>query len=190
MKLRATPSQTIGPFFQIGMARLCDDDIAKGAKAGERVVVRGRVLDGKGAGVPDAVIEIWQANAHGKYAHPDDAEATRVEDAFTGFGRVPTGEHGEFVFKTIKPGAVTGPDGNGQAPHLVMSIFMRGLLTRLLTRMYFPDDARNEEDFVLRMVAPERRGTLIARRGVTAEDGVLEWNIVLQGKGETVFFDC
>ncbi len=166
-------------------------DIAKHA-AGERVVVRGRVVDGKGIGVADAIIEIWQANAHGEYLHPEDTQIQGkiAKDAFTGFGRVPTDEDGLFQFTTIKPGAVSGPDGKEQAPHLVISIFMRGLLKGLLTRMYFPDDARNEADFILRMIPVERRGTLIAKRLKGKESGMLEWNVILQGEDETVFFDC
>ncbi|MGC2724824.1 MAG: protocatechuate 3,4-dioxygenase subunit alpha, partial [Candidatus Acidiferrales bacterium] len=106
-----------------------------------------------------------------------------------GYGRVPTDEAGRFSFTTIKPGAVPGPDGKMQAPHLAVSVFMRGLLKRLVTRIYFPDEAGNDRDFVLSLVEPSRRGTLIAR-AVAGRAGALEWNVVMQGKGETVFFDC
>jgi protocatechuate 3,4-dioxygenase alpha subunit len=189
MGVGTTPSQTIGPFFRIGLAPLYDGDLAKNALRGGRVTIRGRLLDGKGQAVPDAVLEIWQANAEGKYAHANDLQNKNSRDEFTGFGRVPTEENGEFLFTTIKPGAVAAPDGREQAPHLVISIFMRGLLKGLLTRMYFPDDPRNPDDFILSLVPSERRSSLIARK-VAAEDRRLEWNVILQGNNETVFFDC
>ena len=131
---------------------------------------------------PDAVIEIWQASPEGKYAQG-------VDKGFLGFGRVATDDQGEFRFSTVKPGSVPGPDGKMQAPHLAVSVFMRGLLDRLVTRIYFPDDLRNAEDFVLNLVEPERRGTLIARQ-VGGSTNCLEWNVILQGNGETVFFEC
>ena len=105
---------------------------------------------------------------------------------FKGFGRIPTDARGAFRFSTIKPGRVPGPGGRLQAPHLVVSVFMRGLLKHLATRIYFPDEAGNAEDPILKLVPPARRSTLIAR---PRSRGVLEWNIILQGKGETVFFD-
>jgi protocatechuate 3,4-dioxygenase, alpha subunit len=157
--------------------------------SGERVTIEGCVLDGDGAPVPDAVIEIWQANAFGKYAHPEDLQDKPVEAGFLGYGRAATDDSGRFSFSTIKPGAVPGPDGKMQAPHLAVSVFMRGLLKRLVTRIYFPDGAGNEADFVLNLVEASRRGTLIARP-VAGRAGVLEWNVVMQGQSETVFFDC
>jgi len=188
MTFGVTPSQTIGPFFRIGLEPLYDADIAKTDTNGERITVRGRVLDGQGQPVPDAVVEIWQANSHGKYAHPDDDQATELQKGFSGFGRVPTDENGAFQFRTIKPGAVSGSDGREQAPHLVISIFMRGLLKGLQTRMYFPDEPQNAHDFVLGLVLPERRASLIARR-MSGEGAALEWNVILQGEAETIFFD-
>jgi len=135
------------------------------------------------------MLELWQANAHGKYAHPEDTQAKSLEPGFLGYGRVATAEDGIFRFTTIKPGRVPGPDGKLQAPHIVVSVFMRGLLRRLITRIYFPDDATNSEDFALNLVESNRRGTLVARKS-TKRDGLLEWNVVLQGPEETVFFDC
>jgi protocatechuate 3,4-dioxygenase alpha subunit len=146
------------------------------------------VIDGDGAGVPDAMLEIWQANSSGKYAHPEDTQDLAIEEGFQGFGRIPTSANGAFRFATIKPGLVPGPDGKHQAPHIVVSVFMRGLLRRLVTRIYFPGEAANDEDFVLNLVEPARRGTLIARR-IAGENGKLEWNVVLQGEEESVFFD-
>ncbi|MFZ0583902.1 MAG: protocatechuate 3,4-dioxygenase subunit alpha [Candidatus Acidiferrales bacterium] len=189
MTLRATTSQTVGPFFTIGLTRMNRSEVAGPGVSGERVTIEGRVVDGDGVPIPDAVIEIWQANSFGKYAHPEDLQDKPVEAGFSGYGRVPTDEAGRFSFTTIKPGAVPGPDGKMQAPHLAVSVFMRGLLKRLVTRIYFPDEAGNDRDFVLSLVEPSRRGTLIAR-AVAGRAGALEWNVVMQGKGETVFFDC
>jgi protocatechuate 3,4-dioxygenase alpha subunit len=191
MTLRATTSQTVGPFFSIGMERLNCAELAGPGVAGERVTIEGRVLDADGVGVPDAIIELWQANSHGKYAHSEDMQHKPVEAGFQGFGRIPTDEDGKFRFTTIKPGAVPGPrlDGKLQAPHIAVSVFMRGLLRRLVTRIYFPDEAANAGDFVLGLVGAGRRGTLIARRVVGVE-GLLRWDVIMQGPAETVFFDC
>ena len=189
MSLQATTSQTVGPFFLIGLEWLFMDNLAGPGVSGERVEIEGRVLDAHGQGVPDAMLELWQANAHGKYAHPEDTQAKSLEPGFLGYGRVATAEDGIFRFTTIKPGRVPGPDGKLQAPHIVVSVFMRGLLRRLITRIYFPDDATNSEDFALNLVESNRRGTLVARKS-TKRDGLLEWNVVLQGPEETVFFDC
>jgi protocatechuate 3,4-dioxygenase alpha subunit len=189
MSLQATTSQTVGPYFQIGLQWLFVDDLAGPGAAGERVEIEGRVLDADGNGVPDAMLEMWQANAEGKYNHPDDTQQKPVDAGFRGFGRVPTGEDGSFRFRTVKPGRVPGPEGKLQAPHIVVSLFMRGLLRRLVTRIYFPDDAANSEDCALHQVEPARRDTLIARKSAKRQ-GLLEWNVVLQGSNETVFFDC
>ncbi len=189
MTLRATTSQTVGPFFTIGLTRMNRSELAGPGVSGERVTIEGRVVDGDGVPIPDAVIEIWQANSFGKYAHPEDLQDKPIEAGFSGYGRVPTDDAGRFSFTTIKPGAVPGPDGKMQAPHLAVSVFMRGLLKRLVARIYFPNEARNDADFVLSLVEPARRGTLIAG-AVPGKAGVLEWNVVMQGEGETVFFDC
>jgi protocatechuate 3,4-dioxygenase, alpha subunit len=190
MSLHATTWQTVGPFFKIGLAWLYDPDVAGNGAAGERVEITGRILDGDGHPVPDGVLEIWQANTHGKYAHPDDAQDKPLEPGFKGFGRIPTDDQGRFRFTTIKPGRVPGPDGKKlQAPHLAVSVFTRGLLRRLITRMYFPDEPSNSEDFALNLVEPGRRATLVAKK-VDGRAGTLEWNVVLQGSNETVFFDC
>jgi len=147
------------------------------------------VLDADGVGIPDAVIELWQANSQGKYAHAEDPQDKPVEAGFQGFGRIPTDEDGKFRFTTIKPGAVPGPDGKLQAPHIAVSVFMRGLLRRVVTRIYFPDEPENGDDFALRLVDAGRGGTLIARK-VPGVDGLLKWDVIMQGPGETVFFDC
>jgi protocatechuate 3,4-dioxygenase, alpha subunit len=184
-----TPSQTVGPFFSIGFARLDRVDLTEGATPENAITIRGRVLDGDGQAVPDAVLEIWQANSDGRYAHPEDAAELVASESFWGFGRVPVNEAGEFCFRTIKPGAVAGLEGMRQAPHLAVSVFTRGLLKRLVTRIYFPEDSGNDVDPVLARVPESRRHTLIAR----AEDPqgkMLAWDVHLQGAEETVFFDC
>ena len=188
MSLQATTWQTVGPFFKIGFAWLYRDNLAGPGVSGERVEISGRILDGDGQPVPDGIIEIWQANSQGKYAHPDDPQGKQVEAGFRGFGRVATDDDGRFRFRTIKPGRVPGPDGKLQAPHLAVSVFTRGLLRRLITRIYFPDESSNGEDFALKLVDPERRDTLIATK-IKGYSGALEWNVRLQGEEETVFFD-
>ena len=184
----ATTSQTVRPFFSIGLTRLYETNLALAQAAGERVTIAGRVIDGDGIGVPDAMLELWQANVRGKYAHPEDTQDKMIDPHFLGFGRIPTATDGAFRFTTIKPGQAPDPRGKLQAPHIVVSVFMRGLLRRLVTRIYFPDEHGNADDFVLNRVVAERRSTLLARR--TAESAVLHWDVMLQGANETVFFDC
>lgn len=188
MSLHATASHTVGPFFHIGLAQHHAIDLTGPGVDGERVTILGRVLDGDGRPVGDALIETWQANVHGRYAHPEDDLLKPLSPGFTGFGRVSTDDDGAFRLTTIKPGAVPGPAGTMQAPHLVVVLFMRGLLKHLLTRLYFPDEPANADDPVLNLVPAERRATLVARKSA-AEDGVLEWNVILQGADETAFFD-
>jgi len=183
----STPSQTVGPFFTIGMDKLNRANLAEGI-AGERIQIHGRVLDGDGQPVPDAVLEIWQADADGRYRHPEHVGPNDTAPFF-GFGRIPTDESGRFSFSTIKPGPVVSPDGKPNAPHLQISIFMRGLLQRLVTRLYFPDEPLNAADVVLQAVTESRRGTLIARK-TRPQENSMEWDVCLQGKDETVFFDC
>jgi protocatechuate 3,4-dioxygenase, alpha subunit len=186
MSLRGTTSQTIGPYLRIGLEWMVIEDLAPQGVKGEPVRIEGRVLDGDAKPVNDAAVEIWQANSQGRYASPEDPQEKPLEPGFRGYGRSLTDEAGAFRFRSIKPGRVPGPDAKLQAPHLSVTIFMRGLLKQLVTRMYFPDDPANADDPVLSLVPAERRSTLIARKRV---DGTLEWNLVLQGKNETVFFD-
>ena len=185
MSLPATASQTVGPFYRIGLEALYISDLAPAAAAAEKITVRGRVIDGDGNPVNDAILEIWQADANGKYAHPDDPQDKPQTPGFRGFGRVPTGRDGTFAFTTIKPGSVAGPHGLAQAPHLLVAVFMRGLLIHLLTRMYFAGDVGNAYDPIPELVPVKRRQTLIARNAA----GGFEWDLVLQGQNETVFFD-
>jgi protocatechuate 3,4-dioxygenase, alpha subunit len=189
MALIPTPWQTVGPYLHIGMTnsrsvrRIAGPDVK-----GERVWLKLRVLDGDGAPVPDAMIEIWQANAEGKYNHPEDTTGKTIDPAFLGFGRMPTGEDGSCSFETIKSGQVTAPNGKLQAPHLTVGVFGRGLLKRLATRIYFAGDAANADDPVLALVPADRRGTLMARPDPERPGG-WQLDVHLCGKGETVFFD-
>ena len=186
MSLRTTGSQTIGPYLHIGLTWLVTADLIGPGVTGDPITIDGRVTDADGTPVDDAVIEIWQANAHGRYDHPDDRRDLPLEPGFKGFGRVATDANGAFRFTTIKPGPVPWPEGGVQAPHINVTIFMRGMLKQLRTRIYFPDERANARDPVLGRVPSERRETLIARsRG----KGALEWNVVLQGAGETVYFE-
>ena len=188
MSLYATAHQTVGPYLHIGLAWLHTDRLAAAGVQGERLTIQGRLLDGDSAGVSDGMIEIWQANAQGRYAHPEDKQKKALEPGFRGFGRIPTNAKGAFRFSTIKPGSVPGPDQRPQAPHLVVAVFMRGSLKHLATRIYFPGEPANAKDPLLALVPPARRGTLIAKK-LPGRRGVLEWNVILQGKGETAFFD-
>ncbi len=184
----STPSQTVGPFFSIGLKHMNRADLAEGSTS-ERLTIRGSVLDGDGQPVPDAVLEIWQADADGRYHHPEHSAVPNDATPFFGFGRIPTDAHGRFSFTTVKPGPVYGPDGKPQAPHLQISVFMRGLLKQLVTRLYFPEEPLNAADPVFQVVPESRRKTLIARQ-VRQKQNTLEWNVCLQGGDETVFFDC
>ena len=188
MSLHATASSTVGPYFHIGLTRLGVADLAKPGVTGERVTIQGRVLDGDQRPVNDALLEFWQANANGKYAHPEDTQDRLLSPGFKGFGRVPTDDAGAFRLTTVKPGCVPGPDRTLQAPHLLVAVFMRGLLKHLVTRIYFPNEPSNTDDPVLKLVPPQQRATLIANR-IAADEGVLEWNVILQGEAETAFFD-
>jgi protocatechuate 3,4-dioxygenase alpha subunit len=188
MTIPATTSQTVGPYFRIGFSPLYRHNLAGPAIIGEHIAIQGKVVDGEGKPVPDAVLEIWQADAQGNYFSLEDVEKHDAGETFTGFGRIPTDESGLFCFTTIKPGTVPGPDGDQQAPHIVVSIFMRGLLRQLVTRIYFSGDSRNARDFVLNQVDQVRRATLLAIP-VAGTEALLEWNVFLQGKNETVFLD-
>lgn len=186
MSLHASTSQTIGPFLRIGLEWMVIEDLALPGVAGQSVRIEGRVLDGDGKPVNDAAVEIWQANSHGKYASPEDPQDKPLDPGFRGYGRSLTDDAGAFRFRTIKPGRVPGPEGKLQAPHLCVTLFMRGLLKQLVTRIYFPDEPSNADDPVLNLVPAQRRSTLIAKK---AGEDMLEWNVILQGKNETVFFD-
>jgi protocatechuate 3,4-dioxygenase alpha subunit len=206
-----TPSQTVGPYFHYGLPWKGGADLVgqsdMGARPdlfpeehyvlnlssrhatpqGEVIEVMGRVLDAEGAGVPDAMIEIWQANAAGRYASPDDVRPDApLDPGFIGFGRSSTSVDGEYRFRTVRPGRVPGPGNSLQAPHIAVSVFGRGLIKRLATRLYLADGEGNHEDPVLCAIPEHRRQTLIAQ---PAGEGQWRLDIVLQGVDETVFFD-
>lgn len=212
-RLGQTPWQTVGPFFHYGLpwkggadligasdlgARpdltptghfLLNGPTHRGAVIGQPIEIIGQVFDGGGAPVPDAMIEIWQANAAGRYNSAGDRrEDAPFDEAFNGFGRSATDPDGTFRFRTILPGRTPGPGNSPQAPHLAVGVFGRGLIKRLVTRLYFEDGAGNDEDPVLALVPPARRGTLIAGK-VSVEPLTYRFDIHLQGDHETVFFD-
>ena len=185
---RPTPSQTVGPFFAHSLLGEDRSELVSPDHP-SAVRIRGTVYDGAGEVVPDAMIEVWQANASGRYAHPEDnREDLPLDEGFEGFGRFGSDPDGTFSFVTVKPGPVPGPDGTSmQAPHIAVSVFARGLLKRLVTRIYFPDEAEaNAQDPVLLAVEdPELRETLVARD----EGDALRFDIRLQGDRQTAFFD-
>lgn len=189
MDLVPTPSQTAGPYFHLGMTETRSVRCIAGPQAkGERVWLACRVFDGVGSPVDDAVIEIWQADAEGKYNHPDDGQDKSVDSAWFGFGRMATAEDGSCEFETIKPGRVPGAGNVLQAAHLNLAIFARGRLKQLYTRIYFAGNPANSEDPVLALVPPPRRETLMAHPDAV-HAGHWRFDIHLQGKQETVFFD-
>jgi protocatechuate 3,4-dioxygenase, alpha subunit len=195
-----TPSQTVGPFFLNCLLR---EDARRNAlvqpvTAGQRIRIEGRVLDGDGEPVPDALVEIWQADAAGRYHHPDDTgasgrDAAPADPTFIGFGRSGMDDNGAYWFDTIRPGAVpfdADQSGRMQAPHICVMVFARGLLNSLATRLYFADDPAIDADPVLGLVPAARRETLLARRVSSDGSGaVYRFDIILQGAGETVFFN-
>ena len=190
MPFRATASQTVGPFFNFGLTANKElGRMVRDGALGERIRITFHVTDGEGAPTPaDSMIELWQSDANGKYDHPDDTQAAVPDPNFCGFGRLETDENGTCVFETIKPGCVPGPDGSLQAPHINVTVFARGLLKQLHTRVYFTGDAANETDPVLALVPEWRRDTLLARRTADQPDR-WRFEIRLQGDRETVFFD-
>jgi protocatechuate 3,4-dioxygenase alpha subunit len=182
-----TPSQTVGPFFHDALLDRDRSELVSPDHP-EAIRIGGTVYDGAGEVVPDAMVEIWQANRAGRYNHPgDDREEVPLDENFSGFGRTGTMDGGKFSFVTVKPGPVPGPDGQPQAPHIMVSIFTRGLLKRVVTRIYFPDEVeRNATDPVLSSIEdPELRETLIARD----EGDVLRFDVHLQGENQTAFFE-
>ena len=193
MRAHVSGSQTIGPFFRFALERPEWADLTAQGAQGEKIRITGLVIDGDGEPVPDALLEIWQANALGKYPHPEDDQDKPVDPKFRGFGRACTNPEGLYEFRTIVPGVVPGNDGMMQAPHIDVTIFARGLLKRLVTRIYFSDRAdANARDPFLSTIADEAiRDTLVAKRE-TSTNGAMpayRFDIVLQGERETAFLD-
>jgi protocatechuate 3,4-dioxygenase, alpha subunit len=199
-----TPSQTVGPFFAYGLTPHGSNqwkpndaydwkdtfgtNLITPDASGERIHLEGRVFDGDGVGISDAMIEIWQADAQGRYADPRD-DRSLPNAAFKGFGRSATDKTGAYGFDTIKPGTVPGPNGKPQAPHILVAVFSRGMLRQVYTRLYFADDAAIADDPILALVPKERRATLIAKRSARNGAPVYTLDIHMQGEQETVFFD-
>ena len=181
-----TGYQTVGPYFKIGLEAFYRDDLTGLNTPGQIIEISGSVIDADGATVPDAVLEFWQADGEGRY--PDKPQSQPFEGSFVGFGRVPTNAEGHFRFRTIKPGAVQADTPARQAPHILVSVFLRGLLNRLVTRIYFSDETANADDPVLLSVEGGRRSSLVARAD-PSQPGHYEWDVFLQGGNETVFFD-
>lgn len=190
MNYRQTPSQTVGPFFHFALPFRGGEVLVTDKTKGERIEIAGRVIDGDGKPLNDAMIEIWQANAAGRYDHPEDQQSDKpLDPAFHGWGRCATDTDGNFRFLTIRPGPVPGPGNTLQAPHINVTVFARGMLRQLVTRLYFEGEKLNENDPILaRIPDADRRTTLIARRA-NGKDGPYRFDLILQGKGETVFFD-
>ncbi|MEP7029727.1 MAG: protocatechuate 3,4-dioxygenase subunit alpha [Pseudolabrys sp.] len=199
-----TPSQTVGPFFAYGLApkgrahwdpngtyswkETVGDNLITPDATGTKIRFEGRITDGDGLPIVDAMIEIWQADAQGRYLHAR-GEKPRPNAKFTGFGRSATDKDGVYSFDTIKPGVVPGPGGKPQAPHIVLCIFSRGMLRQIYTRAYFSDEAGNAADPILTLVPADRRGTLIAHQTKSGEQLIYRFDIRVQGENETVFFD-
>jgi protocatechuate 3,4-dioxygenase alpha subunit len=192
---KITPSQTVGPYFKYGLTPGRDyqwndafsNDLVTPDFSGERIRIIGQVFDGDSKVVPDSMLEIWQADAQGRFADPLDTRAM-PNAAFKGFGRCGTDANGGFSFHTVKPGSVPGPGGKPQAPHILLAVFARGMTQQAITRIYFEDEFDNATDPILMLVPGDRRATLIATReagGVAA----YRFDVHLQGDGETVFFD-
>ncbi len=193
--LGVTPTQTVGPFFSPALLREVQNILVTDKTAGQRIRLEGRVVDGAGDAIPDAMIEIWQANSHGRFNHPRDTRDLPLDPEFGGWGRSGTDADGLYWFETVKPGPVPYDSDAGdrmQAPHLSVTVHARGMLNHAQTRLYFEDEVANATDPVLALVPADRRDTLIARRAEA--DGlegqaVYRLDIVLQGRGETVFFN-
>jgi protocatechuate 3,4-dioxygenase alpha subunit len=183
-QLGCTPSQTVGPFLAIVLPWVDGPDVVPDGTPGAITIV-GRLVDGAGAPIPDGLIETWQADPQGRFVHPDDPRGP-VAPGFRGFGRCPTDEDGRFWFRTLKPGQLPAENDAQEAPHIDVSVFARGLLNRLVTRIYFPDEPEaNEADPVLRTLDDEQRALLLLR---PESDGTLRFDIRLQGEAETPFF--
>ncbi|MEX1143230.1 MAG: protocatechuate 3,4-dioxygenase subunit alpha [Anaerolineales bacterium] len=185
-----SPSQTVGPFFSLGLIRGCENMLVNSKTAGQPIMIRGFVYDGKGVGVPDAAIEIWQADGQGIFNHPDDPRHTKGDPNFFGFGRAPTDDEGEYWFKTIKPGAMPPARSETYAPYINVRVFMRGLLIQAHTRLYFSDETEaNATDPVLSSIEAARRNSLLAVLQSGKDVPTYRFDIRMQGENETVFFN-
>jgi len=188
--LKQTPSQTIGPFFHMGIPRGVENILADADTRGEQICITGQVLDGEAKPVVDALVEIWQADSGGHFNHPLDPQRSQADPHFHAFGRCDTVNDGRFSFQTVRPGSLPDKKGHMQAPHIDVRIFARGMLIHALTRLYFPGEAANETDAVLNSIADAaRRRTLIATPINAGDLPTYCFDIHLQGDQETVFFE-
>ena len=191
-----SPSQTVGPYFAQGLLRDGDEVftncLVTESTEGERIRIEGCVLDAEGRPIEDAMIEIWQANSHGRYKHPLDEQDKPLDPDFMGHGRTSTDVDGNYRFETIKPGSVPGPGNSAQAPHINVIVFARGMLSHAFTRIYFEDEtAANRKDPVLMSIDDAaRRNTLVAGRENAEGQVIYRFDIHLQGENETAFFDA
>jgi protocatechuate 3,4-dioxygenase alpha subunit len=195
-----TPSQTVGPYYAYGLTpkgrakwdpngayswkETIGDNLVTPDVVGDRIRIMGAIYDGDGLPIPDAMLEIWQADGLGRYSN-EPGNRSRSNAAFKGHGRSACDQDGVFLFDTVKPGPVPGPNGTMQAPHILVSIFGRGMLRQVHTRIYFDGEAANATDPILALVPEDRRHTLIAKK----DGDVWRWNVHMQGDNETVFFD-
>ena len=184
-----TGSQTVGPFFHYGLFFGGDNLLVNEKTQGQRILLEGAVYDGDGEVVPDAMVEIWQADAQGYFNHPTDPNQAKADPEFRGFGRADTTHGGQYQFKTVKPGVIAGDD-SAVVPYVNVRVFSRGMLIHAVTRLYFSDEATNAHDPVLSAIDPNRRSTLIAQRVDYGDLPSYRFDIRLQGEGETVFFDA
>ncbi len=187
MRCPATASQTVGPYYRIGLSYLDNPALCSESAPGTHIEVSGQIFDANGAPVTDAQLELWQADDQGRFAGYDPTGNGIVSDGFHGFARVPVDDRGVFKFHTVYPGRVATLDGVEQAPHIVLMLSMRGLLKHLHTRIYFAGDPSNETDPILSAVPLERRKTLFADL-LPGSSNEYIWNVRLQGADETVFF--
>jgi protocatechuate 3,4-dioxygenase alpha subunit len=190
-----SPSQTVGPYFAQGLLREGDqvftNILVSEDTEGERIRITGCVSDAEGRPIEDAMLEIWQANSHGRYNHPLDEQDKPLDPEFRGHGRASTDIKGNYLFETIKPGSVPGSDNKPQAPHINVIVFARGMLSHAFTRIYFDDEAQNQVDPVLMSIEdPAYRNTLVARRDEADGVVIYRFDIHFQGENETAFFDA
>jgi protocatechuate 3,4-dioxygenase, alpha subunit len=181
-----SPSQTVGPFFDFSLLLGGENILVNDQTKGEKIRIVGAVFDGDRQPIPDAMLEIWQADSHGFFNHPLDPNQQQADKNFKGFGRSGTAQAGRYEFVTVKPGRVSGEDGQLQVPHINVRLFARGMLIHLYTRLYFSDESANAFDALLNTVDESRRQTLIAQ---AEPEHTYRFNIYMQGANETVFFE-
>jgi protocatechuate 3,4-dioxygenase alpha subunit len=184
-----TGSQTVGPFFHYALVVGDENILVNETTRGQPIRIEGIVYDGENSPVPDALIEIWQADTRGYFNHPADPNHSQTDPAFRGYGRAATDRSGVYFFKTVKPGAIARPENPPHAPYIDVRVFARGMLIHVVTRLYFGDEPANATDTVLASLDPTRRQSLIAEVGPSGEIPCYRFDIRLQGEGETIFFN-